>query len=437
MLSSQDKRAVRELRRKSTSQPQAVASKPVIGLFGRLGSGNIGNDATLEAVLAYLGSHYPGALLDCMCSGPDRIRERYHVAAIQLHWFDRDVRPRNRWMRLAAAGVGVGLGLFVDAWRTASWVRRHHVVIVPGMGVLESTLAQRPWQLPYSMFLLSLFGRLFRTRVALLCVGVSDMPRGPTRWLLTAAANGASYRSFRDIYSLEEARRLGISGSRDEVYPDLVFSLPDPVCIPAKGRHVGVGVMDYSGASSDSKVAERIQSDYVDTMVQFTRWLVDTGHEVRLLIGDGDDESVANTVLDDVRSRWVRPGPPPIAYQPISTIRDLTDQVAPLDAVVATRYHNVLVALKCCKPTLCIGYAKKHHALMTEAGQEQFNHHIDDLDVDQLKETFLQLSANSAQISATLDHHKDISRVRLDEQFDRLTEVLTAAFDQRPVGESR
>jgi hypothetical protein len=63
------------------------------------------------------------------------------------------------------------LGKCVNAFRTASWVRRHEVVIVPCMGVLEATLPLQPWGMPYTMFLLSASGRIFETKVALVSVG--------------------------------------------------------------------------------------------------------------------------------------------------------------------------------------------------------------------------------------------------------------------------
>ena len=44
-------------------------SAPRVGLFGNLGSGNIGNDASMEAVLAYLEADHPDAIIDAMCAG--------------------------------------------------------------------------------------------------------------------------------------------------------------------------------------------------------------------------------------------------------------------------------------------------------------------------------------------------------------------------------
>ena len=56
----------------SPSRPRGPAAPgaapaPRVGLFGLLGSGNIGNDASLDAVLGYLRSYHPDVVLDAMC----------------------------------------------------------------------------------------------------------------------------------------------------------------------------------------------------------------------------------------------------------------------------------------------------------------------------------------------------------------------------------
>ena len=63
-----------------------VGARPRVGLFGHLGSGNIGNDASLEAMLKYLSADQPGAILDAMCPGPrdgkGPLRRPGHPAAL-------------------------------------------------------------------------------------------------------------------------------------------------------------------------------------------------------------------------------------------------------------------------------------------------------------------------------------------------------------------
>lgn len=57
---------------------------PRVGLFGKLGVGNIGNDASMEAILGYLRAEHPDAIVDAMCGGPERIAAEYGLCAMPL-----------------------------------------------------------------------------------------------------------------------------------------------------------------------------------------------------------------------------------------------------------------------------------------------------------------------------------------------------------------
>ena len=140
-----------------------------VGLFGLLGSGNIGNDASMKAVLRYLQNRHPSAVIDAMCSGPETVTETYGIDAVQMFCFDR-------YDRVCAGPLASILRLpsrILDLFRISAWVRQHDIVIVPGAGVLEASLPLRPWNTPYGLFLLSASGKLFRTKVAFVSVGAS------------------------------------------------------------------------------------------------------------------------------------------------------------------------------------------------------------------------------------------------------------------------
>ncbi|MER6984337.1 hypothetical protein ABT317_47185, partial [Streptomyces carpinensis] len=147
-----------------------------VGVFGLLGSGNLGNDGSLEAVLGYLRLEHPEVVVDALCGGPEVVTARYGIPATRMHWYRGEYRTASRAGSIAAKA----LGKLVDVVRTAAWVRRHDVVIVPGMGVLEATLPLRPWGFPYALFLLCATGRLFGTRVALVGVGAAAIGNRPT-----------------------------------------------------------------------------------------------------------------------------------------------------------------------------------------------------------------------------------------------------------------
>src|SRR5262249_7630068 len=162
-----------------------------------------------------------------MTSHPDVVKNRYGLAAVGMGRGQASGSP---------ALVMKALGRGLDTLRIASWVRRHDVVIVPGMGVLETTLPMRPWGFPYSIFALGLSGRIFRTKVALVSVGSNVIRQPLTRWLFPSAARLASYRSYRDTLSRDAMRRNGLNTRSDRVYIDLAFSIPVPPADPGDAR---------------------------------------------------------------------------------------------------------------------------------------------------------------------------------------------------------
>ena len=206
------------------------ADGPRVGLFGLLGSGNLGNDSSLEAVMGYLRVKHPAAVVDFFCAGPEAITARYGLPARRLHWNRSEYQTASGLRSIAIKGLGKA----VDAFRTLSWVRRHDLVVVPGMGVLEATLPLRPWGFPYSLLLLTASGRLVGTKVALVSVGANTDSDPWTRRVFTMAARLAYYRSYRDELSRDAMRESGLDVSQDEVYPDLVFALPTPAGSPAQ-----------------------------------------------------------------------------------------------------------------------------------------------------------------------------------------------------------
>ena len=402
-----------------TSGRKQSPAAPRVGLFGLLGSGNIGNDVSMESVLRYLRADHPDAIVDAMCVSPERLNG-YDVDVVPLFWYTRFEQRASGVTAIALKILGKG----IDAIRTASWVRRHDVVIVPGMGVLETTLPLRPWVTPYEMFLLCTSGRLFGTKVALVSVGANAINQRVTRWLFDLAARLAFYRSYRDTGSRDAMRQRGLDTSRDYVYPDLAFSIPTPPCDAGDPGTVGVGVMAYYGSNDDRDRADEIHASYVQQIKLFTRWLVDSGHRVRLLMGDASDESVVHEILADLRSHRPDLEPGRVAAEPVSSFTELMQAMAPVGTVVATRYHNIICALKLTKPTIAVGYAAKTVAIMTDSGLSEFCQSADSLDVDLLIEQFNELNYRSSELRRKIAERNVLNARLLAEQFSRLSAVL-------------
>lgn len=386
-----------------------------VGVFGLLGSGNLGNDGSLEAVLAFLRAEHPYAKVSAFCGGADTIRARYGIPAVRLNWYSGEYRHASGLRSIAAKA----LGKVIDVFRTAWWVRRQNVVIVPGMGVLEATLPLRPWGFPYALFLLSLCGRLGRTKVALVSVGADQIRVPATRFLVRHATQLAAYRSFRDELSRSAMADMGVRVTNDQVYPDLAFALPTPSAVEDP-RAVGVGVMAYYGSNDDRARGEEIYRSYVDAMTEFVRYLVGQQRPVRLFIGDRIDREVVDEIVETV-------GSPLISATVPDTLGELMRAMAEVGTVVATRYHNVLCALKAGTPTVAIGYAKKNDVLMAEMGLGEFCQEARAVDVPRLIDQFEQLQRRAPELKAELAARNETCNQRLKDQFALLSRSLIPA----------
>lgn len=395
---------------------------PRIGLFGILGSGNLGNDASVDALVAHLAEHYPDARLSFFCMGPDRIAQRYGAPAESLQWYEAHAGNVTGALAVLLKIVG----RLLDPLRTLAWARRQDVVLVPGMGVLEATVPLRPWGFPYSLFALSVAGRLTGTRVALVCVGADMVTKRLTRRLITGAARLAHYRSYRDGMSRDAMRRMGVDVTSDQVYPDLAFALAPPAVQPGTTGAVGVGVMAYYGDNDERRQADELHRAYVETMKGFVRWLVDAGREVRLFTGDRMDQPIVEEILADVAQRRPRPESSRVVAERATTMSELAQKMAAVDTVVATRYHNVLCALKIGKPTLSVGYAAKNDVLMAAMGLGEFSQSARSVDLGLLLDQFRTAESRREELVAVLAERNRRMSERLEQQFRALPDVVGA-----------
>lgn len=407
-----------------------------VGLFGLLGVGNIGNDASLESMLHYLRAEHPEATIDALCAGPRVVAARYGIPATPLYWYYENDQQFPR----AVAAVLKVFGRVTDLRRTVSWVRRHDVVIVPGMGILEASLPLRAWQTPYALFLLCASAKLFGTKVALVSVGAGRINQRLTRRLFNSAARLASYRSYRDAGAREAMRQRGLDTSADHVYPDLAFAPPPEVYEVGDSRTVVVGVMAHYGNNDDRKYANEIYADYVAKMKSFVRWLVDNGRRVEVIIGDtnGSDVVVAQEIIADIKASRPDLDSSVVVAEPVATFADVARTIQSAGSVVAIRYHNVLCALKLAKPTIAIGYSAKHEALMTDMGLPEFHLPVRSLEVDELIERFCELEHRSAELRQTLAERNVANSRLLADQFAELSTVLFGPGQpDRPRSEER
>jgi polysaccharide pyruvyl transferase WcaK-like protein len=160
---------------------------------------------------------------------------------------------------------------------------------------------------------------------------------------------------------------------------------------------------------------------------RFVRWLVDGGYTVRLFIGDPHDRDMVREVLDDVRAYRPDLGAERVTAPPVVTFADQLNAMASASIVVASRYHNVVCSLLLAKPTISIGYSKKHSTLMAEMGLSDFCQDAHSFDADLLIKQFAMARERAPELKPVVSQVCEAKGAKLREQFARLSELFFPA----------
>ena len=402
-----------------------------ITFYGHFGSLNTGNESTLRAIHSCLLALAPDSEFSCVCSYPEMVSAREGIEALPIN--ARVVKLWNhdegvRWdRRLTGAFVGLKEELreYVRAFRSLDGT---DVLIVPGTGLLTDAYGIAGWG-PYNQFKWALMAKLRGCKVVFLSVGVGPVRHRSGRLLVRASLRLADYRSYRDDESLECLRRMRFSAKDDRVYPDLAFGLPEALLPPGQNgdmprrRVVGLGLMDYVGRYNDPDPGFETQKRYVQSLGVFVEWLLAHDYDIRLLLGDGDRD-----VVDDLkavlRKRLGSYDASRVVDEPIESVDDVLAQLAATDVVVATRFHNVLLAMVLGKPVIAITFHQKCDALMNQMQLSEYRHDLNHIDPNALIEQFQALERSREDVKRTLEQGVEVARKALDEQYQLLLATL-------------
>ncbi len=91
-------------------------------------------------------------------------------------------------------------------------------------------------------------------------------------------------------------------------------------------------------------------------------------------------------------------------------------QIAETDIVIASRFHNLVCALKIGLPAISVSYAKKNDELLREAGLGEFRQSIEELDAELLIRQFTKLLAERDKYIKTVAGATAVYRTDLQRQ---------------------
>jgi polysaccharide pyruvyl transferase WcaK-like protein len=409
----------------ASSKMTVDPARKTVALFGMFGVGNLGNECTLQAILLNLPRFLPNAEVRCICGGPNETALSRNVPAFAI----RDILLSPLDNRLLRVLRRVFLGPFIELGR---WVKviQHlagtHMLVMTGTGML-SDVGISPFGLHYDILRWSIAAKLCRCKVLFVSVGVGPIRHPISKILVKAALRLADYRSYRDMFSKRYVEEMGIALKGDAVYPDLAFSLPTGMLPNGRARDsrrtvVGIGLITYDTRRTTSQESvETIYRDYITKVASFVRWLIEHNYTVRFLIGDVVYDG---RVREDLRAFLERSGlryeAGQIIDEPACSVDELLSQLAGTDIVVASRFHNVLLALMLRKPVVAISFHEKVDSLMKAMGMTQFRQDIEKVDVNQLIDQLAALEVGAESIKCGLEQESKLYRAKLEEQYEHI-----------------
>jgi polysaccharide pyruvyl transferase WcaK-like protein len=402
--------------------------------FGHFGLGNFGNEITLQAIVYNLRRLMPKAEICCICTGPAATATTHNITAVPISrtaiqaW-----TPKNRLAQVIRS-VLFGVPNELYRWSEALMMfKRTDVLIIPGTGLLTDAYGLRSWG-PYNLFKWSLIAKMRRSKLLFVSVGGGPLHSRLGRWLVRSALGLADFRSYRDNETKEYLSSIGAAVASDRVYPDLAFSVVErlsPKRAAVRRRPVvGLGVMLYHGKLSSDKPGGSTYTAYLEQLAVFAKWLLSRDYDIRLLIGDLSDRRVIAEFKALLKARLAAYEEDRVIYDPIDSVKSLLEQLAETDAVVATRFHNVLLALALNKPVISISFHQKCTSLMHDMGLQGYCQDIHQLNADRLIEQFCQLEKNAGSLKQTIREKVADRRAALDEQYRLIFEDLLPAYKE-------
>jgi polysaccharide pyruvyl transferase WcaK-like protein len=398
---------------------------PRICFYGNFGAGNLGNEATLQAVIEQVLRRWPDGRLLCFCTNPRDVRTRHNIAALPAQAVNGTAVERSgknarragltRLFRVAFRRIPLELVHWIKCLHALS---RADILIVAGTGIV-CDYTTGPSGYPYDIFKLSTLAALCRVKLAFLSVGVGPIHHPLSRWLLKRSLALADHRSYRDEASKQYLEGIGFSAESDSVYPDVVFGLSKGALASSvadgQRRIVGLGIKDYGSTEPEAFRA------YLDTMADFVSWLQGKGYGVRLLIGDiRYDTAAVEEFVGVLKSRSIPTASPLLIAEPALTVEELLRQISETKAVISARYHNLVLALIQTKPVIALSDHGKLNSVVTDFGLAQYVLPLRNLSSDTLIDRFKQLE-------------KDVERLRPRlkaklEQYRQTLETLYATL---------
>src|SRR5579862_8345206 len=166
---------------------------------------------------------------------------------------------------------------------------------------------------------------------------------------------------------------------------------------------------------------------YLEKICGLIEWLQARGCTVRVIIGDlAYDAAVRSDLRALLQRRGASVSADAYADAPATSWQELLGQLEPVDFVIASRFHNLVLGLMLGKPSISLSYEPKNEALMQQMGLSEYCQTLDGLDLEQLTDQFVRLEKNADSLRAAIGAQVLVNRDRLGEQYHLVAVEVSA-----------
>lgn len=428
-----------------------------IGLLDHLGHGNLGDDATLDAMMRNIKQRWPESEIIGLSLNPCDTYKRHGIASYAIRR-DSKVDPRapkslatetdlkgvnlklrikdiaSNYRYLSALlktvnkiAVGFPTLLIQELWfllESFRITKSLDLLIVSGGGQLLDSWGG-PWGFPYTLFKWVVLAKLSRAKCYLINVGAGPISHPLSKRFINGALFLSEYASFRDNQSRQLIQEIGFTRGA-EVLADTVYSLDIDSRKTARPEHgqglvVGLSPMAYCDPRVYWDKNQDAYESYIGKLGCLGSWLIRHGHRLSLFSTDIWFDSHAledltfaleKNVDSDTRSC--------ITQKPLEDLEGLVAAMSTMSYIVTSRFHGVVFAHMMNIPVLAISHHPKVATLMEDIGLADYCVDIRAFDPDLVIKKFLRLLDNQERIKSQMADKLAQYRKSLSVQFDNL-----------------
>jgi polysaccharide pyruvyl transferase WcaK-like protein len=426
-----------------------------VAILSNYGNRNLGDEATLAALLQAIRDRREGARLFAISFDPEDTEARHGVVALPAQ---RQIRRRTPetsgrdWSAPKVSAAPAGFEAFTARLRRVPGLARlaraaRRLATAPGEALAEARFVARSigalrrvdcllvggggqlsddfggaWAFPYLVLKWTVMARLAGRPVLFVSVGAGPLDAPLARRFVRIALRLGAYRSFRDEGSRDLIDTLGVSGlvNADPAWALRVDKARDVPRLPVGGLVVGLNPFPYQDARYWPGGDRARYEVYLDALATLAEAVLARGHSIVLFPTQLRSDP---RVIADLKVRLAdraSAGPGRLLERTVETVDDLVATLAGLDLVVSGRFHGILLAFLLGKPVLGLSYQSKIDELMRSAGQEAYLLSTGGLEADVLIARVAALEAGRAEISVRLAREATCRRLELEQQFDAL-----------------